>query len=461
MIAENRDTILSLISSAAGGSISLIRLSGQDSFELMSRYFKSKSGKEAEGGRFFFGKIIDNKGEVIDEVVVLFYRKPHSYTGEDVVEISCHANPFIIKDLLTLFQSAGCRLAEPGEFTRRAFLNAKMDLVQAEAVADLIMSKSRAAVKNSLMHVEGKLSEQLKTIKTQLRDTASMLELDLDFSEEDIDVIASDDIDKKLKNIIDTIDKFISSYHYGHVLSKGIEVLIAGKPNVGKSSLMNAFLMKDRVIVSDIPGTTRDMIHEDMVIENTLIRFIDSAGIHLTEDVIEMQGVSRAKRHMDHADIILIMIDISEPLTDDDMELLDRIHTLYPEKMIVCGNKKDLGVHGDNLSLLDKKTEAVHLISAIHNTGIDHIKKIIIEKVHDMEHHVSDELMISNERQYNALKKCLEALEAARETLHNNVGFEFVAVDLHTAITHISEVTGEITADDILNNIFSQFCIGK
>ncbi len=461
MIAENKDTIISLISSAAGGSISLIRLSGPDSFTMMNRHFKSKSVKKTEGGRFFLGKIIDGKGGVIDEVVALFYRKPHSYTGEDVVEISCHANPFIIKDLLTLFQGAGCRLAEPGEFTRRAFLNAKMDLVQAEAVADLIMSKSRAAVKNSLMHVEGKLSEELKKIKTQLRDTASLLELDLDFSEEDIDVIASGDIDTKLENIIDTIDKFISSYQYGHVLSKGIEVLIAGKPNVGKSSLMNAFLMKDRVIVSDIPGTTRDMIHEDIVIENTLIRFIDSAGIHLTEDIIEMQGVSRAKRHMDHADIILIMIDISRPLSDEDMGLLDRIHTLYPEKMILCGNKSDLGTHPGNLEQLKEKNETVHLISAIHNAGVDHIKKTIIEKVHDMEHHVSDELMISNERQYNTLRKCRKALEAARKTLRNNVGFEFVAVDLRTAITHISDITGEITADDILNNIFSQFCIGK
>jgi tRNA modification GTPase len=460
MYEEQEDTIISLISSASGGSIAMLRISGPSAFDTVKEHFRGTTEREIQGGRFFFGRIIGN-GEILDEVVILFYKKPHSYTGEDVAEISCHANPFIIKDIITVFQEAGCRLAEPGEFTKRAFLNGKMDLIQAEAVADLIMSKSRAGVKNSLMQIEGRLSQHLNRIKKDIIDTASLLELDLDFSEEDLEIIEPEVLVSKFNEIIEAIDILVQSYQYGHVLSKGVEVLIAGKPNVGKSSLMNAFLMKDRVIVSERPGTTRDMIHEDIVIDNILIRFIDSAGIRLSRDLIEMEGVSRARKYMDHADILLLMIDISQPLAQEDLELLERICGLYPQKMLVCGNKSDLGIHEENKRLLNESNLEAQIISIVRNEGIERLKKQIVKKVHDMEQHLGDDVMISNERQFSVLKKCRDALHTANTGLKDGLGYEFVAVDLRTAVTHIAEITGEITADDILSNIFSQFCIGK
>jgi tRNA modification GTPase len=267
MNQSETDTIISLISSSSGGSVSVIRISGADVTAIAEKHFRGSQNGSLEGGRFYYGRIVDQKERQVDEVVLLYFKEPHSYTGEHVIEISCHANLFIVSDILETFQDSGCRLAEPGEFTKRAFLNGKMDLVQAEAVADLIMSKSRAGVQNSLMQVEGKLSERLKKLKQTLLDSASLIELDLDFSEEDPDIIRPDDIRERLNNLIFELENLIKSYRYGHILSTGIEVLIAGKPNVGKSRLMNTFLEKDRVIVSEIPGTTRDMIHEDTIVE--------------------------------------------------------------------------------------------------------------------------------------------------------------------------------------------------
>jgi tRNA modification GTPase len=461
MFEAKSDTIISLISSSSGGSVSVIRLSGPKTFELVNKFFVTESKREKKGGTFFFGKIFEPDGNIIDEVIASFFQAPHSYTGEDIVELSCHANPFIVKDILSIFTKSGCRLAEPGEFTKRAFLNGKMDLVQAEAVAELISSKSKAGVKNSLMQIEGNLSKKLLEIKQSLLDLSSLMELDLDFSEDDLEIIESSTIEKKLESVVLAINTLLDSYQYGHILNRGIEVLITGKPNVGKSSLMNRLINKDRVIVSEIPGTTRDMIHEDIVIDNILIRFIDSAGIRFTENSIEIEGVRRARDYMEQADFIILLTDISEENNSSDIELIAHTEKNYREKMIICGNKVDKGVYNNLAELFNKKQIDIHYISALNGTGIEEIKKILVKKVHDVKEHLSEEILISSERQYQILKMCKSSVEEAIKNIKKNIGYEFIAVDLRQANQYISEITGEISTDDILNNIFSKFCIGK
>jgi len=435
-------------------------LSGEKAIAKVKQFF-SGTIDDSSGGHFYFGKIYDEDGSVLDEVIVLIYINPHSYTGENVVEISCHSNPYILKDILDLFLRNGCRLADPGEFTKRAFINGKIDLIQAEAVADLIMSQSRSGVRNSLLQMEGKLSEKLKLIKQQLIDVASLLELDLDFSEEDLEIIDASQITTRIQKINNGIVQLLESYRYGHILTKGIEVLIAGKPNVGKSCLMNTLLNKDRVIVSETPGTTRDMIHEDIIVDNINIRFVDSAGIRITDNKIEAEGVDRARKHMDHADIILLLVDIASQLTEEDEEILDKINEVYPLKTVIVGNKMDLGINNTNTEYLDKHKVPYRYVSALKGDGVNELKKEIVKKVHDMENQSREEIMISNERQFNILTHTKEAIEKTIPALDENIGFEFVAIDIKTAINLLSEITGEITTDDILNNIFSQFCIGK
>jgi len=461
MLESKSDTIISPISSSTGGSVSLIRMSGPQVFQFADRFFITESKRKKTGGTFFFGKITNAKNEIIDEAIASFFKAPHSYTGEDVVEFSCHANPFIVKDILSVFTNAGCRLAEPGEFTKRAFLNGKMDLVQAEAVAELISAKSRAGVKNSLMQVGGNLSRKLLEIKQSLIDTASLIELDLDFSEEDLDVIQPSQIIENCKNTILELDSLLEGYQYGHILTRGIEVLITGKPNVGKSSLMNSLISKDRVIVSEISGTTRDMIHEDIVIDNILVRFVDSAGIRFSDNSIEMEGVRRAKNYMEQADYIILILDTSEKISKSDLELIAHIEKNYRKKTILCGNKMDKGILKSTENIFKEKKIDIHYISALKNTGVKEIKKILIDKVHEVKEHLSEEILVSNERQFIIIKKCKKSLESALKNLNKQIGFEFIAVDLRQAIKLIAEITGEISTDDILNNIFSRFCIGK
>ena len=291
-----KDTIISPISSVSGGSVSLIRLSGTDSIRITNKFFPKSNLETYEGGRFLHGTIVSESSETIDSVIIYLFKAPKSYTGENTIEIGCHSNVFIIEDILQLFLRNECRLAKPGEFTQRAFLNGKMDLAQAEAVADIISSKTKRGVKNSLSVLEGKLSDKILQLKKKIIDIASLLELGLDFSEEGIELVSNDHFSSTLKTLILEIEALLETFSNSRQFQKGVEVLIAGKPNVGKSSLMNALLEKDRVIVSHIPGTTRDLIHEDIVVEETLVRLIDTAGIRFTEDHVEAAGVDKAKK---------------------------------------------------------------------------------------------------------------------------------------------------------------------
>jgi len=460
-INDLKDTIIAPISSAVGGSVALLRISGDQAIAVADAFFPEKNLKAASGGRFFFGKLLNEKGDKIDEIVLLVYKAPHSFTGEDVIEMSFHANPLIVDRALRLFIKAGCRPAEPGEFSKRAFLNGKIDLIQAEAVADLIAARSQAAVNNSLMQLSGTFSSMIEQLKETLIKTAGLLELELDFSEQGLQIIAPQTIAKNIAQLIKKIERLINSQQTGRLLSEGIKVLITGKPNVGKSSLMNAFLDKNRVIVSETPGTTRDIVHEEIYIKNILVRFIDSAGIHLTDNVLEAEGIERARDYFEAADLIILVVDISEPLTKEDENLLKSVTRFYKEKLVIAGNKSDLGESPENKIFLSKQDRPVYKISAKKGTNTEELKRAIPDFLTDKDNLFPEEIFISNQRQMAILQQTKKALLAASAGLSEGRGYEFIAVDIREAIGVLSGLTGEITTDDILNTIFSSFCIGK
>ena len=457
----SEDTIISTITPVRGGSVCLLRVSGKDAINITCKYFKSNSLSNMEGGRFYFGKFVDDKNEVVDEVIIYVFKKPKSYTGEDVIEISCHSNIFILEEIINLYLNNNCRIAEPGEFTKRAFLNNKIDLVQAEAVADLIASKSKASVKNSLNLLEGKLSKLINSLKKNLIDVGSLLELELDFSEEDLEIISRDKFFDIMESSISIVNSLLDSYDSGRELQKGIEILIAGKPNVGKSSLMNSLLQKDRVIVSHIAGTTRDLIHEDIVMDDTLVRLIDTAGIRFTSDEIEAEGVTRAKKFLETASLILLMIDLSSEIDNDDLDILNSLVHKKSNSLIIVGNKSDKEVNIKTEEYLSKLEIDKIKISAKEETNISELKRLIIRRIKRNEKDLSEDIILTNKRQYDVLNRLKKILNDNLKSFKSNQGFEFIAVDLRLAIETLSEITGEISTDDILNNIFSNFCIGK
>jgi len=457
---DNNTTIISLITSVVGGSVSVLRISGPEAIDISSRVFTGNNISQSPGGYFYHGKIVKDT-KVIDEVLISIFRNPNSYTGEDVVEISSHSNPIIVKNIIDLFMELGCRMAEPGEFTKRAFLNGKIDLIQAEAIADLIAAKSRKAIDNSLKQMEGALSKKLNTIKSNLLNTASLLELDIDFSEEDLVIISHDKISKQVKDIIIELEELIKSYENSRTLNKGVEVLLSGKPNVGKSSLMNAILERERVIVSELPGTTRDFVHEDIMIEETVIRFIDTAGIHMTDDSVEASGVEKARNLFKESDILLLVVDTSKPFDQDDYNLVRSSKTFFKEKTFIIANKTDLRKEKSSEEFLNDCQFPVIYISAKTKSNISLLKYKIIEYIKTHTNTLDEELIITNQRQLLALKHTHKTLVELNNSVEENMGFEFLSIDIRTAIDYLSEISGEITTDHILNNIFSNFCIGK
>lgn len=457
----SKDTIISTITSSVGGSVCLIRVSGEKAIEIANRFFVSKNIKSVADGTFHFGTLVNYNNEVIDKVILYLFKKPRSYTGEDVIEISCHNNIFIIDEIIDLFLQSGCRLAEPGEYSKRAFLNGKMDLTQAEAVADIIASKSKNSLKNSIHILEGRLSAKINNLKQSLIDIASLLELEIDFSEEGLDVISDDKYISVVDDSLEQINELIKSFSKGRQFQKGIEVLITGKPNVGKSSLMNSLLGKNRVIVSNIPGTTRDLIHEDVIFEDVLVRLIDTAGIRLSEDEIEKEGVLRAKELVESSEIILVIVDVSEEIDKEDVQIIEELVINVKKKLLIVANKidKKINIKSENY-IKNLKLDTVY-ISAKNETNIEELKSIIFTRIKKQQKIESEEIIISNKRQFEILKKVKKLLEENRKSFKAKTGVEFVAADLRITIDSLSELTGEITTDDILNNIFSSFCIGK
>lgn len=449
---KNNDTICAAITSYGIGAVSIVRVSGPKALEIGDNIFIGKHKlSDSPTHRIYYGRLKNN----IDDVLVSVFREPHSYTGEDSIEISHHGNFLITKKILQLLIENGARLAEPGEFTKRAFLNGKIDLLQAEAVSEIIQSRSDIAVQSARKQLDGLLSDKIKEIKDYLIEVIGLLELELDFVEDDIEFVDKKILIEKIENINNLIDKLLSTFQRGKFIYEGINVLIIGRPNVGKSSLLNKLLNDERAIVSDIPGTTRDIIKEEIFIEGTLFRFFDTAGLRSSSDFIEEEGIRRAKNLVEKADIIIHLLDL-DSLNDN---LIDFGINASNKTVIKVLNKMDLITENDLIEI--EKNSNLIFISAKTGEGIDKLFDMFKNFIIDNQIYSEDVAVISNIRHYNSLKSAKEALVNAKQSLIDNQSNEFVAIDLRKAANSLKELTGEITSEEILNSIFSKFCIGK
>ena len=447
------DTITALATPPGVGAIGVIRLSGTNALPIANKIFKGKNLLLQQSHSVHFGHIISpsEKEETIDEVVVTIYKNPRSYTGEDIVEISGHGSPYILGRILEATVAAGARLAKPGEFTQRAFLNGKLDLAQAEAVADLIAANTKAAQQTALAQLRGGFSDDLKDLREQLINFAALIELELDFSQEDVEFADR----KKLEILIQTlkfkIQNLIKSFEYGNAIKNGISVAIIGKPNAGKSTLLNALLNEERAIVSDIAGTTRDTIEETLNIQGILFRLIDTAGIREhARDVIENIGIERSRANAIKANLVLHLIDA----TDKEAEDIDWLKHLQ-EKIITVYNKSDLGTQPL------PTTKDIIFISAKEKQGIDLLKQHMYEKaLGDAVH--TESTVVTNVRHQAALTKVAESLEEIQSGMEHNISGDLLALDIRRALHYLGEITGQVEVDrDILGTIFGKFCIGK
>lgn len=446
------DTITAVATPIGEGAISIIRVSGEDAFKVVDTIFRGKTKISfAASHTIHYGKIVDDKNVVIDDVLISVFRGPNSYTGEDSVEISTHGNSLITKRILELLLSKNVRSAEPGEFTKRAFLNGKIDLSQAEAVLDIIKSRTDSALRGARNQLDGLLSQKVQVLRQSLLNASSLIELELDFSEEGYEFMPKDEIIEKIDKVLNEIDYLLNSYRFGKVLKDGINLAIIGEPNVGKSSLLNYILKEARAIVSDIPGTTRDIIREEISIDGVLFKIFDTAGIRNSDDVIEIEGVKRSLEAVKNADVILWLTDVNSDYPAEIQNQLDKFTD--SKKIIKVVNKIDLNHNIDikaDVYISSKTGEGINLL-------FEEMKK----------HAVGDGIytekstVINNVRHYNALKRTVDYLNSAKNSIYEEMSGEFIAVDLRNAIDSLSEIIGIVTTDDILNNIFEKFCIGK
>lgn len=469
------DTIIALATPSGAGAIAVLRISGKKAFDLASVHFRSVHGKDLKKQKthtIHLGHIIDGE-RVLDEVLISLFRNPHSYTGEDVVEISCHGSPYIQQEIIQLFLRAGCRMADAGEFTLRAFLNGKMDLSQAEAVADLIASDNAAAHQIAMQQMRGGFSNELARLREELMNFASLIELELDFAEEDVEFANREEFRNLLERIRNVLKKLIDSFATGNVIKTGIPVAIVGEPNVGKSTLLNALLQEERAIVSDIAGTTRDTIEDEMVIGGIGFRFIDTAGIRETKDVVESIGIQRTFEKIEKAQVVIYLFDcetVRKSLQGETgpngrsletiITEIGKIKNKYPQKhLVIIANKIDV-LTGEELEKVSKQIpEALHL-SARSGVGVDQLQDKLLEFINTGALR-NNETIITNTRHYDALLKALEEIDKVREGLDAELPGDLLAIDIRQALYHFGEITGEISSDDLLGNIFANFCIGK
>jgi len=454
---------------AAGGAIAVIRVSGPESLRICEKIFSPASGRirltNQKGYTIVYGEIKDNE-EVIDDVLVSVFREPHSYTGEDSVEISCHGSPYIVKKILELLIRGGALAAHPGEFTMRAFMNGKLDLSQAEAVADLVASSSEASHRIAIQQMRGGFSEEIKKLRQELVHFVSLIELELDFGEEDVEFADRRELLKIVSEVRNFSDKLASSFRLGNAIKNGIPVVIAGKPNSGKSTLLNALLKEERAIVSDIPGTTRDFIEDTIIIDGIGYRFIDTAGLRETSDAIEILGIRKTHEKINQAQVILL-VDEANDTPEAINRRADYLRGLAGESeknLLILINKTDLYPEKSREDLMKrirlKKNESLLFISAKERIGLDELK-IRLGEIVEKEKLSSGDVIISNIRHYEALINVSSSLERVEEGLKSGIPEDLIAVDIRQAIHYLGEITGEITSDEILGNIFRNFCIGK
>ncbi|WKN29742.1 tRNA uridine-5-carboxymethylaminomethyl(34) synthesis GTPase MnmE [Porifericola rhodea] len=454
--ASVEDTIVALSTPEGVGAIAVIRLSGKDAIRIVNQVFHGKDLEAQASHTLHFGTIREGK-EVLDEVVASIFKAPHSFTKENVVEVSCHGSPYIVRKLIQLFLKQGGRLAQAGEFTKRAFMNGQFDLAQAEAVADLIASDSEASHKAALNQMRGGFSEEIKTLRAQLVHFASMIELELDFVEEDVEFADRAQLEGLINEILRVINLLIDSFDLGNVIKNGVPTVIAGKPNAGKSTLLNALLNEEKAIVSDIPGTTRDFIEDEINIGGIGFRFIDTAGLRETTDKVEAIGVKRTYEKMRKASLIIYLFDLEHDNLQDIHRAINQLEN-QGIPFIKVGNKIDKA----QPDLLDavRKIEDIVFISAEKKDNLEGLKQKVMDFV-DLDKFKTSGTIVTNVRHYQSLLQTREALQDVLNGLAQEVTHDFLAQDIRHALHYLGEITGEITTDDLLGNIFSKFCIGK
>jgi tRNA modification GTPase len=468
----NTDTIVALATPAGAGAIAVIRLSGDDAITIASNIFNSISGKiltKQKTHTVHLGHIKDGE-RIIDEVLATLFKNPNSYTGENVVEFSCHGSNYIQQEIIQLCLRKGCRMATAGEFTLRAFLHGKMDLSQAEAVADLIASDSQASHQLAIQQMRGGFSSEIKVLRQELLNFASLIELELDFSEEDVEFANRDDFQKLISKITLVLKRLIDSFATGNVLKNGIPVAIVGEPNVGKSTLLNALLNEERAIVSDIAGTTRDSIEDEINIGGIAFRFIDTAGIRDTKDVIEGLGIQKTFEKIEQAQVVVYLFDATpsdlraSPSGGGELSQIlleiEKIRSRFPQKqLLVIANKVDR-LSKEQVSNLKSQVSNLFLLSAKTGEGVENLKTTLLDFVNTGALRNNDTI-VTNSRHYDSLLKALEEIIKVQEGIDSNLTSDLMAIDIRQALYYFGEITGEITNDDLLGNIFANFCIGK
>ena len=486
MYIRNEDTICAPATVPGTGAISVIRVSGPDALAIADKVIKCKKGSisESKGYTIKFGVILDDAGVVLDEALVSIFRAPHSYTGENSVEISCHASSYIVAAVMNLLYAAGARAAEPGECTQRAFLNGKMDLAQAEAVADVIASQNAAAHRIAFKQMKGGFSSELKGMRGELLELVSLMELELDFSEEEVEFADRSRLDSLLEQIIAHVGRLIDSFRLGNAIKNGVPVAIAGATNTGKSTLLNALLGEDRAIVSDVHGTTRDTIEETLNIDGVLFRFIDTAGLRETSEVVEKIGIERTFKKIIEATIVLGMIDLTrdfESTCETVQSIVEKVD-FETQKLVFLLNKTDISEVNNNVNiinyivlLLDTKDIKCSVfenggtscsdvqiipISAKTGVGISDLRSVLAASQRDLLGD-SDTTLVTNQRHVQALTDSRTSLLRVREGLASGLPTDLAAQDIREAIYHLGSIVGEISTDEVLGNIFRNFCIGK
>ena len=451
MNINSQETIVALSTASGIGAIAVIRLTGTDCLAITNKVFKGKDLTLQASHTAHFGYIKEGDA-VIDEVVITIFKGPNSFTKEDVAEISCHGSPYIVNKIIRLLLKNGARNAKPGEFTQRAFLNGRFDLTQAEAVADLIASENEMSHQLAIKQLRGGFAKEIQKLRSELIDFASLIELELDFSEEDVEFANRDKLKEHIFKILNVTRPLIQSFEWGNTVKNGVPVVIVGRPNAGKSTLLNALLNEERAIVSDIAGTTRDTIEESFVINGLKFRLIDTAGLRETADTIESIGIKKAYEKIEEADIIVYLFDCKE-LNDTELQNdLDKLNTAN-KKLIVVGNKSDK-LSGQKAS---EKTDL--LITAQNPEDIEKLKKSLFNIASQQKG--SSDNVITSSRHYESLIKTQEALESVLNGMDLGMTGDFLAMDIRQALIHLGMITGEISTDDLLGNIFGKFCIGK
>ncbi len=454
------DTIAAIATSIGEGGISIIRVSGDKSISIVDSVFIGKNNRSINDIKPYtmrYGHIVDKKGSRLDEVIISFMRGPKSFTAEDTVEINCHGGIIGTNRILQEIITAGARMAEPGEFTKRAFLNGRIDLSEAEAVIDIIRAKTELSLKSALMQSEGTISREIKIIRNKLLSVIAHIEATVDYPEEDMEEITSVKVSEDVTLIISEIDTLLSTADEGKILREGLSTVIVGKPNVGKSSLLNALVKEKRAIVSDVPGTTRDAIEEYISIEGIPIKIVDTAGIRETEDLVEKIGVEKSKEKIDEADLVILILDLSNELNNEDRQIIDYIKD---KKYIVLLNKSDLSGKIEMSELHNLKSKYITNISVKTGEGLNQVKENIKDLFFNGEIK-TEGIFVTNNRHKQALIRARESLESSLNALEYTSSIDLASIDIRNAWMNLGEITGDALEEDIIHKIFSEFCLGK